>query len=164
MHGKYSSYGNYYLDPSSPVYDGTQNEWVQEEVSLMDFANKSITLRFKFYSDSFVKEDGFYFDDLTVSVISTITGILPNNENNLFVSDAYPNPAEDAFSIQYKLKDNDNAVFELYDLSGNRLQTIQLNDNKGILNIQLSDLPAGVYYFRLKDGKQVSKSSKLIKL
>lgn len=163
LHGKYSSYGNYYLDPGDPVYDGIQNEWVQEEVSLMDFANKEITLRFKFYSDSYEKGDGFYFDDLSISVISTITGITPNNENNLFVSDAYPNPAMDAISIQYKLVNN-NAVFELYNLSGNRLQSIQLNDNKGILSIQVKDLPAGVYYFRLKDGNQVSKSSKFIKL
>ncbi len=164
LHGKYSSYGNYYLGQNDPVYDGTQNQWVQEEINLVDFADMNITLRFQLYSDDYVKEDGFYFDDLTISVISSITGINPNYTSNLFVSDAFPNPTQDAFSIQYNLKNTEHAVFELFDLSGNMLKTLEINDKKGLLNINVQDFPNGIYYYRLINGDQVSKSSKLIKL
>ncbi len=115
LHGAYSSYGNSYLEPDEPVYDGVQNEWVQEEISLIDYANKDITLRFKFYSDQNVTEDGFYFDDLSVSVISIITGInAPEvDKDPVFISEAYPNPAYDVFKVQYYLTKNNQAVFEL---------------------------------------------------
>jgi len=164
LHGKFASYGNYYLGQDEPVYDGIQNEWVQEEISLVEFADKNITLRFRLNSDSYVKADGFYLDALSISVISAATGIKPNKKHELFVSDAYPNPAMDAFSIQYDLINNDNAVFELFNLSGNRLKSVPINDKKGVLNIKINDLQDGIYYYRLKNGTHVSKSSKLIKL
>ena len=164
LHGKYSSYGNYYLGQDEPVYDGRQNEWVQEEISLIEFADKNITLRFRLVSDSYVKADGFYFDNVSISVISTSTGIKPNKKHELFVSDAYPNPAMDAFNIQYNLINNDNAVFELFNLSGNRIKSVPINNKKGVLNIKINDLQDGIYYYRLKNGTRVSKSSKLIKL
>ena len=164
LHGKFASYGNYYLGQDEPVYDGIQNEWVQEEISLVEFADKNITLRFRLNSDSYVKADGFYFDALSISVISAATGIKPNKKHELFVSDAYPNPAMDAFSIQYDLINNDNAVFELFNLSGNKLKSVPINNKKGVLNIKINDLQDGIYYYRLKNGSRVSKSSKLIKL
>jgi len=164
LHGKFASYGNYYLGQDEPVYDGIQNEWVQEEISLVEFADKNITLRFRLNSDSYVKADGFYFDALSISVISAATGIKPNKKHELFVSDAYPNPAMDAFSIQYDLINNDNAVFELFNMSGNKLKSVPINDKKGVLNIKINDLQDGIYYYRLKNGTHVSKSSKLIKL
>ncbi len=164
LHGKFASYGNYYLGQDEPVYDGIQNEWVQEEISLVEFADKNITLRFRLNSDSYVKADGFYFDALSISVISAATGIKPNKKHELFVSDAYPNPAMESFSIQYDLINNDNAVFELFNLSGNKLKSVPINNKKGVLNIKINDLQDGIYYYRLKNGTRVSKSSKLIKL
>jgi hypothetical protein len=164
LHGRYSSYGNYYLDSDDPVYDGVQDEWVNEEVSLADFVDKNMTLRFRFYSDDYVKGDGFYFDDLSVSVISTITNINTNQASELFVSEAYPNPTFDGFKIQYNLNNAGQAIFELFNLSGNRIKSIDINNKMGILNIDISNLPDGIYYYRLTNGNKVSETSKLIKL
>jgi len=166
LHGNYSSYGNNYLNPGDPVYDGIQNEWVLEEINLMDFADKDITLRFRFYSDSYVNGDGFYFDDLSVSVISTITDIeqLKDVKNNIFISDAYPNPTHDIFNVQYRLTDNDHAVFELYNAFGNQLRSLEISNKKGTIKMQLNDLPKGIYYFRIVNGNQISNTLKFIKL
>ena len=167
LHGSYSSYGNYYLDPSEPVYDGEQQEWVQEEISLQDFINKEITLRFTFHSDGSVRGDGFYFDDLSVSVISTITGIdHPEAKNNISISDAYPNPAYNKIRISYNLSSEvgDNSRFELYNAIGNRVMSLPVNMKKGIIEADMSNLPQGIYYYRIKNGNQSSKTLKVIKL
>jgi hypothetical protein len=166
LHGMYSSYGNEYLDPDEPVYDGEQNEWVQEEISLMDYANKEITLRFKFYSDQYVTEDGFYFDDLTISVISAITVInTPEvDKNPVFISEAYPNPGYDQFKVQYNLTENNQAVFELFNTVGNRQQSIKVYGLKGIIQVPVHELPEGIYYYRIVNGNQVSTAKKFIKL
>jgi carboxypeptidase T len=164
LSGEYSSYGNYYLDPGDPVYDGVQNDWVQEEINLTDFADKIITLRFKFYSDSYVDGDGFYFDDLTVSVISTSTGIHNSSANNNFISNAYPNPVRDYFSIKYELQQNKNATLELFDAMGNTIRTIIINEKKGVVKINIKELSNGIYYYRIVNDNRVSKSYKIIKL
>jgi len=166
LHGNYSSYGNNYLDPDEPVYDGEQNEWVQEEISLMEYANKDITIRFKFYSDQYVTEDGYYFDDLTVSVISAITDVkAPEVEKNpVFVSEAYPNPGNDQFKVQYNLTKNNQAVFELFNAVGSRQQSIKVYDLKGVIQVPVTHLPEGIYYYRIVNGNQVSAAMKFIKL
>jgi hypothetical protein len=167
LHGNYSSYGNYYLEDEEPVYDGVQEEWVQEEISLQDFTDKDITLRFTFYSDGSVRGDGFYFDDLSVSVISTITGIdHPEAKNNISISDAYPNPAYNKIRISYNLSSEvgDNSRFELYNAIGNRVMSLPVNIKKGIIEADMSNLPQGIYYYRIKNGNQSSKTLKVIKL
>ncbi len=167
LHGNYSSYGNYYLEDEEPVYDGVQEEWVQEEISLQDFTDKDITLRFTFYSDGSVRGDGFYFDDLSVSVISTITGIdHPEAKNNISISDAYPNPAYNKIRISYNLSSEvgDNSRFEIYNTIGNRVMSLPVNMKKGIIEADMSNLPQGIYYYRIKNGNQSSKTLKVIKL
>jgi hypothetical protein len=166
LHGAYSSYGNNYLEPGEPVYDGVQDEWVQEEISLMDFANKDITIRFKFYSDQYVTEDGFYFDDLTVSVISAITDIKEPeiDKKPIFISEAYPNPGNDHFKVQYNLTKNNQAVFELFNAVGSRQQSIKVYNLKGVIQVPVNDLPEGIYYYRIVNGSQVSMAMKFIKL
>jgi len=166
MSGQYSSFGNYYLDPGDPVYDGEQDEWVYETINLMDFAGSRISVRFVLKTDYYVQADGFYFDDFSVSVISSLTGINQGKpaDAGLYVSGAYPNPAIDAFKVQYKLKNNSGVEFELYDVSGHRLKHILLNDNRGVLSINITGLKKGIYYFRLTNGNQVSKTMKFVKL
>ncbi|NOX85906.1 MAG: T9SS type A sorting domain-containing protein [Chlorobi bacterium] len=166
MSGQYSSYGNYYLDPGDPVYDGVQDDWVYETINLMDFAGSHISVRFVLKTDYYVQADGFYFDDFSISVISSLTGINPGKQADagLFVSEAYPNPAFDAFEVQYKIKINSGVEFELYDVSGHRLKRIPLNDSQGVLKINVAGLQKGIYYFRLTNGNRASGTMKFVKL
>ncbi|MCF6365708.1 MAG: immune inhibitor A [Bacteroidales bacterium] len=56
-----------------PVYDGA-SVWVQEMLDLSSYVNQSVKFRFELHSDVSVTDDGFYFDDFTVS--STLTSPL----------------------------------------------------------------------------------------
>lgn len=163
LHGKYSSYGNYYLDPEDPVYDGTQTEWVHEEIDLSDFAGKEITLRFRLFSDYYVEGDGFYFDDLTISVITSTTGIQPSKRDNLFVSRAFPNPANNICNIKYQLVRNDHARLDLIDALGNVINTYQVPNKHGVIKLDVGNLSNGIYYYRIVNGNNESKTYKLIK-
>jgi PKD repeat protein len=70
--------GNYTVDGSStawngsvqpdgePVYEGIY-DWVFEEISLSDYLGQTIRVRFVMEADGGVAEDGFYFDDFSIS-------------------------------------------------------------------------------------------------
>ncbi len=49
-----------------PVYEGTQQSWVLEEINLSDYLGQQIRVRFQLRSDVEVTADGFYFDDFKV--------------------------------------------------------------------------------------------------
>ncbi|NQY04753.1 MAG: immune inhibitor A, partial [Flavobacteriaceae bacterium] len=57
---------------NEPLYDGTQNTWIQESIDLSDYLGSTIRIRFRLYTDNTQRRDGFYFDDLEVNVIETI--------------------------------------------------------------------------------------------
>ncbi len=69
--GKYTEAGSPDQIPNSPVYDGVQNEWVAEEVSLNDFLGQTIYLKFELHSDGWVEADGFYFDDVNIEIVDS---------------------------------------------------------------------------------------------
>ncbi len=110
--GEYTQTGNnYYLPPDEPYYDGFQNEWVEETIDLSNFTGKVINIEFLLYSDGFVEEDGFYFDDFTIltnndaGVSQPQLGGLGNsvfedaNENGMY--DADENGIDDVLVILY---------------------------------------------------------------
>ena len=48
---------------NEPAYNGTQADWVLEEIDISDYIGQQVTFRFELRSDDFVNTDGFYFDD-----------------------------------------------------------------------------------------------------
>lgn len=167
LEGNYTKTGSGDFQPiGEPVYDG-QSDWVLEEMNISDFVGEQVQIRFTLYSDSYVNEDGFYFDDVSISVISNAVGIDPgfeSGQNKLFVSKAYPNPADQTVKVSFNLNNNkQNAQLEVFDAIGNQLKTIALSNNTGIIDIPLTDLCSGVYFYRLVNGEEVSKTQRLIK-
>ncbi len=167
LEGIYTKSGTgQFQPPGEPVYDG-QSGWVYEEMNISGFTGDEIKIRFTLHSDSYINEDGFYFDDLSVSVISGTVGIDPVVENEgqvLAVSKAYPNPANQAFKVSYTLIDNNSiAVLEVYDAIGNQVKTIGINGQSGVVNVPMHDLRSGVYFFRLLSKGAVSKTQRVVK-
>lgn len=55
------------VQPSNqPVYEGTQSNWVLEEINLSEYLGQQIKVRFQLKSDGGTTADGFYFDDFKV--------------------------------------------------------------------------------------------------
>lgn len=68
--GKYTKPGNSNQDEGQPLFDGMQQNWVLEEISLKDFIGTNVKIKFQLISDGFLNYDGFYFDDLKVEIIN----------------------------------------------------------------------------------------------
>ena len=167
LQGNYTRAGSGDFQPNGePVYDGT-NDWVLEEMNISDFVGEKIKIRFVLYTDQAVNEDGFYFDDLSISVISSTVGIHPGSElpeNNLFISAVYPNPGNNEFKVSYRLNENNqNARLEVFNIIGNQMKTIAVNGNSGVITVLVIDLPNGVYFYRMVSNGVVSKVQKLVK-
>lgn len=81
--------------------------------------------------------------------------------NGIKMSQSQPNPAGAETTIQYELQNNANVTFELYDVLGKKV--LSMNEgaqNKGKHNINLTTekIASGTYYYSLKaDNNRITK-------
>jgi len=104
--------------------------------------------------------------DFEVEHLGNGTGI---DDNELWVNtngfDFYPNPASTLVNIEYQLLSPGSVTISLLDLSGKLLKNLdQGRQNTGSYkaNLDLTDLPSGLYYLRIQANNRVSVK-KLIK-
>ena len=163
--GKYTKKGaNEYLDGNEPYFDGT-TDWVNEEINISAFAGEPVSFKFVLESDSYVEEDGFYFDDFLVSVVSTATSLNENSKNSIFVSNAYPNPTNGQFSIDFSSGlNNSQGELQLFNSFGNMVKSKTIDESNGIINIDVNGLADGIYYYSISFSGQQSEIKKLIKI
>ena len=75
----------------------------------------------------------------------------------------YPNPADDFLNVSYSLNESSVVTFEILDLLGSTIGSpiISTKQQAGenVENVDLSDLPNGTYFLRIKtvDGSIVKK-------
>lgn len=156
--------GNNYLNSNEPYYDGF-SDWVKEEIDISDYTGEKIILRFKLVTDNYEVEDGFYFDDFVVSVISTATSINEDPANSIFISNAYPNPGSNKFSISYNTgMGNKTANLQLFNSFGSLVMNQSFTNSKGLLTFDIGNLPDGIYYYNLSVEGRQSEVKKLIKI
>jgi len=73
--GQYTNPGTGSFQPNGePLYDGTRTAWVHEAIDITAYASQQITLRFYFRSDVSMQQDGWYVDNVKVSVYQ---GVIP---------------------------------------------------------------------------------------
>jgi hypothetical protein len=73
--GQYTNPGTGSFQPTGePLYDGTQSTWVHESIDISAYADQQITLRFYFRTDGSQTLDGWYVDNVKVSVYN---GVIP---------------------------------------------------------------------------------------
>jgi len=165
--GQCTNYTNIGTDANSsvqpdgePVYEGFQTSWVQDEVNLSDYLGQIIRVRFLLESDGGVREDGFYFDDFTISF---------NEDNNnaslienQLITKIFPNPSDDITTILFS-ENISNAVASLYDQSGKLVWTKFVNEGNSI-KINTIDLSEGIYTVQIQADDFLITPSKLIVL
>lgn len=87
-----------------------------------------------------------------------------NIEDNLF--DIYPNPANDEITIGFNFPSNEKIGVEIYDPLGKKMQSLppkNFTPGQNKLSIDISDLPAGVYFIQLTSGTG-SATKRIVKL
>lgn len=137
-----------------PLYDGVQNSWIQEEISLNDYVGSAIKFRFQLVSDGGVTADGFYIDDFVIKVIPTSTATIDEeNVKNLIL---YPNPVSNTFTF-----DAPNPVYKMkiYNSNGQLLMEKMVEPKT---NINIEHFAKGIYWVQLFDN-QHSQTLKLVK-
>jgi len=160
--GKYNHPGNSYQDVDHPIYDGTQSTWVNEQVDLTNYLGQSIKLRFKLVSDNYMNYDGFYFDDIKVSVITNPLNInnLNDNENSITL---YPNPCENVLNIKINSSNKLNSFIEIYNSLGKKIETVYVNNNQNNINIDIKNISQGIYFVKFVNETGISNTLKFVK-
>ncbi len=159
--GKYTVTGTEFEALGQPVYDGKKLSWVNEQIILKDYLNKDIKLRFILKSDGGMNFDGFYFDDISVTIVD-MTGVGMENipAGKARISDPVPNPANDMFTIRYDLTgqvtgtfgqlNSDPITFELFNSQWIRVRETILDTPTGKVSTRVNDLSPGIYFYRIR--------------
>ena len=123
--GNFTVIGNTNQDEGQPLYSGVQDDWVGEEISLNDYVGHKINIAFRLVSDSYVEEDGFYFDDIEILTV----GDPLSTEDDLLTSNMsiHPNPTLDNIYLSFVLADDhkDNQV-RIYNSLGMQISSISI--------------------------------------
>lgn len=76
---------------------------------------------------------------------------------------AYPNPASTSVTVSYDLSGlNSDARLVITNLVGSKVAVRSLNGNSGKVNIDLSNLDAGIYFYSIEANGQAISTRKLI--
>ena len=141
---------------NQPVYEGTESNWVLEEINLSDYIGDSIKVRFILKSDVGTRGDGFYFDDFEVLYNIDYTG-LAENEKELF--HLVPNPASSYVNIIFD-QAIQNGVIEIVNMNGETISSQAAEGSK--VEIRTDQLSAGVYYVRYIGSVEQKSPVKLV--
>ncbi|MCK5776194.1 MAG: T9SS type A sorting domain-containing protein [Bacteroidales bacterium] len=88
------------------------------------------------------------------------TGIANVDENA--VINAFPNPTSDILYISYDLKMMTNGYLNVYDALGKKVIVQEINSSNGQIELNVSDLPQGIYLYNFQSGNMKSKTYKLL--
>ncbi len=84
-----------------------------------------------------------------------------NDDNNIVI---YPNPTEDNFYVMLNLKQNQELIFEIYDITGKMIfsekQKIAYGNSTKL--IKTEELSSGIYFLKIS-GNEINLSKKIIK-
>ncbi|MCU0347262.1 MAG: immune inhibitor A [Saprospiraceae bacterium] len=166
--GKYTKTAEFGPAFDTPVYDGLQPEWVKEEIDLTEYLGQadSVALSFRFTmgSDEFQEFDGFYFDDLQLTLAGEGTSAVFHLDASDFEVTSRPNPASDYLvldfgGVQTGAKPLNIEVFNAFGQPAHR--TVATGTTA---KLNIADWAAGVYYYRVSlEGKTLAVKRFVVK-
>jgi len=163
--GNFTVIGNTNQDEGQPLYSGVQDDWVGEEISLNDYVGHKINIAFRLVSDSYVEEDGFYFDDIEILTV----GDPLSTEDDLLTSNMsiHPNPTLDNIYLSFVLADDhkDNQV-RIYNSLGMKISSFSIGDRiRGShkVIIDTNDLEEGLYFCQMLSKAGASTTLSFVK-
>ncbi|NTV84806.1 MAG: T9SS type A sorting domain-containing protein, partial [Bacteroidales bacterium] len=166
LQGKYTHPGNSNQAFGEPLYDGTQGTWVKEEISLEPYLDKQIKLKFVLISDVYVVGDGFYWDDMTVTVVDLATGIDMDNIPGPPVTNIsiQPNPVSGKVTMKYTLDRFHPGLNNLtvFDITGQKVYEALLAHGADLISWDVSSWPSGMYFYSISYDHSVIASGKII--
>lgn len=146
--GLYTERGTPFQALNEPVYDGRQEEWVKESISLNDYLGQEVWIQFSLISDEIEQQDGMYLDDVKVMVErglpSSAEQVKADNKQLVVV----PNPFKEDFEVVKENKSLTNYI--IYDQLGRK--------------VGKEDLVVGVYFVAVFEEGHRWEMIKVIKI
>ena len=128
--------------PSVTGYTGNQESWVNEEISLSEYAGQTVNVRFRLVTDNGGNLDGFYFDNFKVNVLQS--SVLSTSQVEMQKFKIYPNPTHSLLTVNTKQTEY---AISIYNLLGQLVYFKESAD--GLQNIGVTDLKTGMYFIEL---------------
>ncbi|MDA3942246.1 MAG: M14 family zinc carboxypeptidase [Bacteroidetes bacterium] len=154
LEGDYTHPGSNNQAAGEPLYDGS-SDWVLENIDITAFAGRTIELRFVLRSDSYVEEDGFYFDDFEIIVLDIETSLDAKPTTDKLRVALYPNPASDQLKLKFEQPSNEPVTLSFIDTQGQTLLEQSFDKVNSELAIDCNRLPAGLYLIKISRGKTI---------
>ena len=155
--GNYTENGTQQQAFDEPLYDGLQDQWVQEEIDLTEYLDLGdevdMTIAFRLITDEFIEHDGFYFDDVTLTVVkkagSTSTFHLDRAN---FTIESRPNPATEFVVLEMKgdTESYEGLNLHIFNGLGQLVSTERIRSNT--LRINTADWQSGLYEYQVEQG------------
>ena len=164
--GKYTKTGCYHEIQGQPLYDGNQPSWVREQIVTTNYSNELLKMQFILKSDANTNYDGFYFDDLTVTVVDMTkvgTGTMSTLRCGLF--DPVPNPGSGKVTVRFVLDPGIGRqpyIFTMVDSRGIRVMEMPVQADQGHISFSVDHLSSGVYFYRIYGNFGTSEVKKLV--
>ncbi|MBK9291565.1 MAG: immune inhibitor A [Bacteroidetes bacterium] len=150
LQGKYTKPGGSNQLPGQPLYDGI-SDWVLEDIDLTPWAGKDVLLRFTFRSDGAVNADGFYFDDIKITVLDVETSAEAAQEpRNVRI---FPNPARNTTNVVFDRPVEKQMRLELINQSGQMVRAWKVEAGTRRIELDLSALSPGIYQLLSPQGE-----------
>jgi PKD repeat protein len=113
------------------------------------------------YTITLIASNGTCSDTTTIPVSITV-GI--DEIQNVAEVKMYPNPVNDIATVNVTLAENAQIAVNIFDITGKLVNTVyndQMNAGLNTLSINVSELPAGIYFTSVTSGKY-NKTMKMV--
>ncbi len=151
------------LPTGTPCWSGSFN-WRQETFDLSAYEGGTVQIRFRFVSDGYVTEEGWYVDDINITSSSVGTSVEdPVIPHTFAVLQNVPNPFNPVTVISYQLPESARVTIEVYNVAGKRVRVLvderQEPGYKSTIWDGTNDsghkVASGVYLYRVHAGDRV---------
>jgi murein tripeptide amidase MpaA len=139
-----------------PLYDGTQADWVLEEMDMSEYLGQVIQVRFQLRSDGNTQLDGFYFDDFQVHYDLEDDSSIDTEDG--FSIRVYPNPAQDF--VQILCSSPMTGKVHIVDAFGREIETMESLTANQHFSFSTKSYANGIYYMLVENQKGQFVSTK----
>ncbi|MBS1493679.1 MAG: T9SS type A sorting domain-containing protein [Bacteroidetes bacterium] len=133
--------------------DSAVNVWTQYKFNLSSFNGQKIYIGFRYYIPSenalWCNIDDMFIGNRSYIGIQTISTEIPEKFS---LSQNYPNPFNPTTKINYEIKSFNFVSLKIYDINGKEIaDLVAQNQNAGKYSVTFdaSNLPTGIYFYRL---------------
>ena len=161
--GNYTNAGDINQLFGQPLYDGIESEWISEAISLNNWQGKDIKLRFTLDSDGGTELDGYYFDDVKISILLDPTSINENLPVSSWLGNQTPNPASKQVRVSFLVPSAAKSpVIKVLDATGKQRLVLDPGSKEGYAEFPVIDWEPGLYIIQLESAGLPTQSKKLL--